>query len=84
MSFAPTSGTEQPAPKLRKVEKDFEYFPTIPKIHYAGQDSEDPLSYRFYNPNEIILGKPMKDWLRFSVCFWHTVSIDLRLDLLSS
>jgi xylose isomerase len=30
------------------------------------------LSFRYYNPEEVILGKPMKDWLRFSVCFWHT------------
>lgn len=50
-----------------------EFFPEIPqKIEYKGPDSKDPLSFRHYNPEEIILGKPMKDWLKFSVCFWHT------------
>jgi xylose isomerase len=49
-----------------------EFFPTVKKIEYKGPSSTDPLSYRHYNADEEILGKPMKEWLRFSVCFWHT------------
>lgn len=49
-----------------------EFFPSVEKITYKGPHSKDPLSFRHYNPDEVILGKPMKDWLRFSVCFWHT------------
>jgi xylose isomerase len=49
-----------------------EFFPTVKKVEYKGPSSTDPLSYRYYNPDEVILGKPMKEWLRFSVCFWHT------------
>jgi len=50
-----------------------EFFPSIPqKIEYKGPESTDPFSYRHYNASEVILGKTMKDWLRFSVCFWHT------------
>lgn len=49
-----------------------EFFPDVPKIDYKGPDSPDPLSYRHYNPDEVIAGKTMKEWLRFSVCFWHT------------
>ena len=50
-----------------------EHFPSIPsKIPYLGPESTDPLSYRYYNADEEILGKKMKDWLRFSVCYWHT------------
>lgn len=49
------------------------FFPTVPDtIPFKGVDSTDPLSFRFYNPDEVILGKSMKEWLRFSVCFWHT------------
>lgn len=48
------------------------YFPSIDKIPYKGPDSTDPFSFRHYQADEIILGKPMKEWLRFSVCFWHT------------
>jgi xylose isomerase len=49
-----------------------EFFPDISKIEYKGPESLDPLTFRYYNADEIILGKPMKEWLRFSVCFWHT------------
>ena len=76
MSFAPTSETSEPPKKVQKTAGE-EYFPSVPKIKYAGPESIDPLSYRYYNPDEEILGKPMKDWLRFSVCFWHTVSMTL-------
>ena len=30
------------------------------------------MSFKYYNPNEILMGKSMEEWLRFSVCFWHT------------
>jgi hypothetical protein len=74
MSFAPkSSSSDEPPTKVQKCG-DEEYFPLVPKITYAGPDSLNPLSYRYYNPEETILGKPMKEWLRFSVCFWHTVS----------
>jgi xylose isomerase len=49
-----------------------DFFPTVQKVEYKGPASTDPLSYRYYNADEVILGKKMKDWLRFSVCFWHT------------
>jgi xylose isomerase len=71
--------SSEPPTKVQKTDNHNggdkkEYFPSIPKIEYAGPDSTNPLSFRYYNPEEIILGKPMKEWLRFSVCFWHTVS----------
>lgn len=49
-----------------------EFFPNIFKVEYKGPRSTDPLSFRHYNADEIILDKPMKEWLRFSVCWWHT------------
>ncbi|KAK6233484.1 hypothetical protein QUC31_005890 [Theobroma cacao] len=49
-----------------------EFFPGIPKIKYEGTSSKNPLAYKWYNAEEEILGKKMKDWLRFSVAFWHT------------
>lgn len=48
------------------------FFPDVEKISYEGPDSTNPLSFRHYDADEVILGKPMKEWLRFSVCFWHT------------
>ncbi|KAM3220694.1 xylose isomerase [Capsicum annuum] len=53
-------------------EWDGEFFPGIPKIKYEGPSSKNPLSFKWYNAEEEILGKKMKDWMRFSVAFWHT------------
>ncbi|KAI0510394.1 hypothetical protein KFK09_010995 [Dendrobium nobile] len=53
-------------------EWEGEFFPGISKIKYEGPNSKNPLSYKWYNADEEILGKKMKDWLRFSVAFWHT------------
>ncbi|KAI4344378.1 hypothetical protein L6164_011612 [Bauhinia variegata] len=49
-----------------------EFFPGIPKIKYEGLSSKNPLAFKWYNAEEEILGKKMKDWFRFSVAFWHT------------
>ncbi|KAH7655794.1 Xylose isomerase protein [Dioscorea alata] len=53
-------------------ELNGEFFPEIPTIKYEGPNSKNPLAYKWYNADEEILGKKMKDWLRFSVAFWHT------------
>ena len=49
-----------------------EYFPGIKKIKYEGLDSKNPLSFKHYNPDEVVLGKTMSEHLRFAVCYWHT------------
>ncbi len=49
-----------------------EYFKGISKINYEGKDSDNPLAYKFYNPDQVIAGKTMKEHLRFSVAYWHT------------
>jgi xylose isomerase len=49
------------------------FFPDVSRIRYEGPDSTDPLSFRHYNPDEVVAGKSMKDHLRFSVVYWHTM-----------
>jgi xylose isomerase len=49
-----------------------EYFKFIDSIKYEGSDSKNPFAYRFYNPEQIVLGKSMEEHLRISVCLWHT------------
>ncbi|KMW74655.1 xylose isomerase [Photorhabdus luminescens subsp. luminescens] len=49
-----------------------QYFEGINRISYEGRQSNNPLAFRHYNPEEIILGKKMKDHLRFAVCYWHS------------
>jgi xylose isomerase len=47
-------------------------FPDIASIPFEGPSSKNPLAFKHYNPSEIIEGKSMKDWMRFSVVYWHT------------
>ncbi|CAN1228855.1 Xylose isomerase [Linum grandiflorum] len=49
-----------------------EFFPEIPKIKYEGPKTKNHLAFKWYNAEEVILGRKMKDWMRFSVAFWHT------------
>ena len=48
------------------------YFPTIGKIKFEGQGTDNPLAYAWYDETRVVAGKPMKDWLRFAVAYWHS------------
>ncbi|MFK0277660.1 xylose isomerase [Ensifer sp. NPDC090286] len=48
------------------------FFGDIAKIKYEGPDSANPLAFRHYNKDEVVLGKRMEDHLRFAVAYWHT------------
>ncbi|MEM8581788.1 MAG: xylose isomerase, partial [Pseudomonadota bacterium] len=47
------------------------FFDGIEKVEFQGEDGGS-LSYRHYNPDEIVLGKRMEDHLRFAVAWWHS------------
>ena len=49
------------------------FFTGIPKIQYEGPKSKNPLAFKHYNPEELVDGKSMKEQLRFSVTYWHTI-----------
>ncbi len=49
-----------------------EYF-TVGKIKYEGPKSTNPLAFKYYNKDEMILGKPMKEHLKFAMSWWHTL-----------
>ncbi|MDA3899230.1 MAG: xylose isomerase [Spirochaetes bacterium] len=49
-------------------------FSSIPKIEYKGRESKDPFSFKFYDPEEVVMGKKMKDHLRFALSYWHTLT----------
>jgi xylose isomerase len=44
----------------------------VKKIQYEGPQSKNPLAFRWYNPDEVVEGKTMKEHLRFSIVYWHT------------
>jgi xylose isomerase len=49
-----------------------EAYPGIGKISYEGRNSKNPLAFKWYNPEEVVAGKKMKDHLRFAVAYWHS------------
>lgn len=48
------------------------FFPGIGKIKFEGQDSRNPLAFKWYDENRVVAGKTMKEHLRFAVAYWHT------------
>lgn len=53
-----------------------EFFKGIGKIAYEGKNSTNPLSFKYYNPDEMIAGKSMKEHLKFALSWWHTMGGD--------
>ncbi len=50
------------------------YFPEISgPIAFEGKESKNPLAFKFYNENQMIGQKSMKDHLRFAIAYWHTM-----------
>jgi len=49
------------------------FFPDVPgPIPFGGLGSDDPLTYKVYQPDRLVLGKRMADHLRIAVCYWHS------------
>ena len=51
-----------------------EFFEGVESIRYAGPESDDPLTFRWYDADRIVLGRSMRDQLRFATCYWHSFS----------
>ena len=50
-----------------------EYFPNISKIKFEGKESRNPLAFRYYDADKVIMGRKMSEWLKFSMAWWHTL-----------
>ncbi len=50
-----------------------EYFPQIGKIPFEGPESKNVLAFHYYEPERVVMGKKMKDWLKFAMAWWHTL-----------
>ena len=50
-----------------------EFFPGIGKIQFEGKESKNPMAFRYYDANKVVLGKKMSEWLKFSMAWWHTL-----------
>ncbi len=53
-----------------------EYFKNIGKIKFEGKNSDNPLAFKYYDPEKKINGKTMKEHLRFATAYWHSFCAD--------
>lgn len=49
-----------------------DFFKNIPAIKYEGPQTENEFAFRHYDPEEVVMGKKLKDHLRFAVAYWHS------------
>lgn len=50
-----------------------EYFPQVGKIPFEGPTSKNPMAFHYYDPEKVVKGKKMKEWLKFAMAWWHTL-----------
>ena len=53
-----------------------EFFPNISKIPFEGVKSTNPLAFKYYDPDEVVMGKTMREQLKFALSWWHTMGGD--------
>ncbi len=49
-----------------------EYYPGIGNIKYEGKESDNPLAFKYYNPDQVVAGKTMREHFKFAIAYWHT------------
>ena len=50
-----------------------EFFPGIAQIKFEGKESKNPMAFRYYDAEKVVYGKPMKEWFKFCMAWWHTL-----------
>lgn len=53
-----------------------EFFKDIPKIKFESTNSTNPLAFKYYDPDEVVMGKTMREQLKFALSWWHTMGGD--------
>jgi xylose isomerase len=53
-----------------------EFFPGVEQIKFEGKESRNPMAFRYYEADRMVMGKPMKEWMRFAMAWWHTLCAD--------
>ena len=54
------------------VTGDKEFYKGIGKIAYEGKTSDNPMAFKFYNPDQMVMGKTMREHFKFAVAYWHS------------
>ncbi len=50
-----------------------EYYKGVGSIQYEGKASDNPFAYKYYNPDQIVAGKTMRDHFKFAIAYWHSL-----------
>ena len=51
---------------------DKEYYKGIGQIKFEGKESDNPLAFKYYNPDQVVAGKTMREHFKFAIAYWHT------------
>lgn len=54
------------------VTGDKEFYKGVRAISFEGKTSDNPLAFKFYNPDQMVMGKSMRDHFKFAVAYWHS------------
>ena len=49
-----------------------EFYKGVNEIEYEGEESDNPFSFKYYNPDQLVMGKSMREHFRFAVAYWHS------------
>ena len=49
-----------------------EYYKGIEAIRYEGKESDNPLAFKYYDPERVVAGKKMREHFKFAIAYWHT------------
>ena len=49
-----------------------EFFKGIDKINFEGKNSKNPFAFKYYNPDQLVAGKSMREHFKFAVAYWHS------------
>ena len=49
-----------------------EFYKGIGEISFEGKTSDNPLAFKYYNPDQLVMGKPMREHFKFAVAYWHS------------
>ncbi|WP_298477044.1 xylose isomerase [uncultured Maribacter sp.] len=51
---------------------DKEYFKGIGEVKFEGKESDNPLAFKYYNPEQVVAGRTMREHFKFAIAYWHT------------
>jgi xylose isomerase len=61
---------------IREVALKKTIFAEFPTVRFGGADSCDEFAYRWYDADRVVLGKPLREHLRFAVAYWHSLAMN--------